>query len=183
MCSIEFDYIFEADVLREACRQSDLRTDYALSEWEMLLRLCVGDVEVLGRSDEDYHAWLKNLRRYNVALHIPSPAWSRLSVLWIASSVESAFARLREEGHSDLDSLDCAIHLVQQDDMVTVFLSRDRVGQAPMAEMYAAFAAFAERVRRDWLAICPQLTDHVTLGPWFRGEGESPEVPSEPILL
>ncbi len=73
--------------MRQACRRRDLLTDYAFPEWEMLMRLCIGSVEVFGQSDEDYQAWLESLRRNNVRLDIPSPAWSRLSVLWIATGV------------------------------------------------------------------------------------------------
>lgn len=168
--------------MRQACQRCDLLTDYAFSEREMLMRLRVGDVEVFGQSDENYQVWLENLQRNNLPLDIPSPAWSRLSVLWIATGVEGAFTRLREKGYGDLGSLDCAIRLVQQDNTVTVYISDDRTSQAPMVELYAAFADFADRVRRDFLAICPRLADHVTLGPWFRQEDEPP-VTLPPVIL
>jgi len=180
--SVEIDYILEEDALRQACRRRGLLTDYAFSEWEMLMRLRVGDVEVFGRSDEDYQVWLETLRRNNLPLDIPSPAWSRLSVLWIATGIEVAFTHLGEKGYGDLGSLDCAIRLARQDDTVTVSLG-DRVGQAPMVELYVAFAGFAEQVRHDFLAICPRLADHVTLGPWFRREDTPPVEPLPAILL
>jgi hypothetical protein len=180
---IELDYILEADALREACRHHDLLTDLELSEWEMLMRLRIGDVEVFGQTDEEYQAWLEHLRRNNIPLDVPSPAWSRLSVLWIATTVDDAFVRLQEKGHSELSSLDCVIHLVQQGETVRVFLSHDRVGQASMAESHAAFAVFADRVRDDFLAVCPALINHVTLGYWFRREPNPPQVLPPPILL
>src|SRR5207248_8543328 len=115
-----------------------------LSEWEMLVRLRVDDVEVLGQTGEEYQRWMKDLESNNVSLQVPSSAWSLLSVLSIAVSVDSAFCRLREEGHADIDSLDCVIRMARQDDNVTVHVRHDRIGRASYGEMYAAFTAFAE---------------------------------------
>jgi hypothetical protein len=132
-------------------------TDRGLLDWEMLMRLRIGAVEVFGHTDEEYRAWLERLQRYGLPQDVPSPAWTRLSVLWIAVCVEEAFARLHQEGRSDLPSLASVIYLEQAGETVAVFLSRERVGQAPLAEVQAAFAAYAERVRDDFLAICPAL--------------------------
>lgn len=180
MASVELDYILEADTLRDACQHDDFLTDGG----EMLMRLRLDTVEVFGQTEDAYHAWQEHLRRNNLPLHVPSSAWLPLSVIWIATSVEEAFTRLREEGHSDLLSLASAIHLEQQGETVAVYLSRERVGQALLTEVHAAFVAFAERVRDDFLALCPQLTDHATLGYWFRREdAPPPQVSPPPILL
>lgn len=166
----DIDYILDAQALRDKCQHQDILSDYTLSEWEMLMRLRIGNVEVLGHTRENYESWMVNLERNKVSLKVPSEAWSLLSVLAIAVSVEDAFAHLRAEGHADIDSLDCVMRLTQRDDMVMAHVDPRLVGVAPYVELYAAFAAFAQRVRDDFLSICPQLRHHVTLGAWFRGE-------------
>lgn len=170
---IEIDYIFDADAVRDGCQRQDLLSDYTLPEWEMLVRLRVNGIEVFGQTEEEYQRWKRDLESNNVSLPVPSSAWSLLSVLSIAVSADSTFGRLQEEGYGDIDSLDCVIRLARQDDAVTIYIRRDRIGRASYAEMHAAFTAFAERVRRDFLSLCPRLRDHVTLGPWFRGEADS----------
>lgn len=179
--NVELDYILDIAVLQDTCEHDDRLAD--LDEWEMLMRLRIGAVEVFGHTDDEYHAWQESLRRHDVSLHVPSPAWSRLSVLWIASSVEEAFSALQRDGHSDLPSLDCVIRLVRHDENVAVTLRPDRTGHAPLVEVQAAFEAFAERVRTDFLAVCPRLAAHPSLGYWFRNEDPPPPVSSLPILL
>lgn len=182
---IEMDYILDADAIRKECQRSDLLMDYTLSEWEMLMRLRIGSVEVFGHTEEEYQRWMADLKSNNISLNVPSSAWSLLSVLSIAVSVDSAFHHLREERHTEIDSLDSVIRLSRQDEMVTVSVSRDWFAQASYEELKMAFAAFAERVRQDFLALCPQLRDHVTLGSWFRGERglSDSEKPQDVIYL
>jgi len=170
---IEMDYVFDVRSLRQECQGQDLLSDYTLSEREMLMRLHVDGVEVFGQAEDEYQRWMDKLESNNVSLHVPSSAWTLLSVLSIAASVDSAFYRLRKTGRSDVDSLDCVIRMTQLRGIVTVYIRTDRVGQASYKDMYATFTLFAERVRRDFLSVCPQLRNHVTLGPWFRGEDGS----------
>jgi hypothetical protein len=171
---ILLDYILEAEALRKDCLRPDVLRDYALPEWEMLMRLRIGEIEVFGRTQEEYQRWVEHLRSNNLPVDVPSAAWSRLSVLSIAVDVERAFSQLRETGTAEIDSLDCSIHLELDGSKVRVWVRRDRVGQALLTDVHAGFTAFAERVRLDFLAICPELRGHVTLGTWFRGEPREP---------
>lgn len=170
---VEIDYILDADALRNECRYQDLLSDYTLPEWEMLMRLRVGEVEVFGHTEEEYQRWMANIESNKLSLHVPSSAWSFLAVLSVAVSVDSAFDRLREDGRSDIDVIEGVILMERQDNIAMIYIDRDRVGQASVEEMYSAFASFAGRVRDDFLSICPQLRDHVTLGPWFKGHAKS----------
>lgn len=183
MTVIDLDYIPDLDTLRRKC--PGLPTDYELLEWEMLMRLRIDDVEVFGSTEEEFQRWLDRLRRNNLPLRVPSSAWTNLSVLWIALGVDEAFRRLKEAGTAALNSLDSLVHLACHDDLVRIYLRKDRIGQAPFGELYSVFESFAERVRGDFLSACPGLEDHVTLGPWFRtGKLEPAQTEySEPIHL
>ncbi len=174
---VEIDYIFEEDYVRDACQRQNLISDYSVADWEMLMRFRVGDVEVFGQTEEEYQRWLERLRSYHLALNPPSSAWSTLSVLSIAVSVSAALRSLREVGQAELPSLDSIVRLTQEGGVVTVCMRPDRIGQAPYAEMHEALQSFEMRVRRDFLSACPQLSMHVSLGWWFRGE--TPSAPSE----
>jgi hypothetical protein len=159
--------------------------DYELPEWEMPMRLRIDSTEVFGSTQEEYQQWLDRLRRYNVPVPVPSSAWTPLSVLWIAAEIDDVFRHLRDKGIAQLNSLDTVIDLEREGDLVKVFLWRDRTGQAPFAELYSAFKSFAERVRHDFLSVCPELQDHVSLGTWFRTGRSNPATreQSTPIYL
>lgn len=182
---VEIDYIFDADACWHRCQEQDVLVDQSLLDWEMLMRLRMGDVEVLGYTEEEYQRWMNDLKRFDLSLQVPSSAWSLVSVLSIAISIEGAFRQLRESDHADIDSLDFVMRLDKRGDLVLAHIRRDRIGQALYREMYPAFAGFAERVRNDFLTVCPRLRDHLTLGPWFRGEANavSVEEPSQVIYL
>lgn len=179
---IDVDYFFEADALRHLCEDGKALTDLDLTEWEMLMRLSVGEVEVLGQSEEHYQRWRDQLKRDNITLDVPSAAWCRVPILSVAMSVEDAFSRLHEDGYAELATIDePVIRLTQTGDLVTIRVDHDRAGYAPRAELYDVLAAFADRVRDDFLAVCPQLRDHRQLGWWFRGDDPPP--PLEPYII
>jgi hypothetical protein len=173
---VELEYIFDADLVASQCAHPDVLVDYAIIDLEMLVRLRVGDVEVFGQSEEGYQRWAEHLRQHHLALHVPSSAWALLSVLSIAVSVQGAFRRLRDDGQAVIDSLDCVIRLARQGDEVSVQVGHDgvRVGRAAYTKLYNVFTSFAERVRCAFLSVYPHLAEHVTLGPWFRGEADRP---------
>ena len=167
---VELEYIFEKAWLMDACQDPGLVFDDSVSEWEMLMRLRLGDVEVFGNTESEYQRWLERLRRYKVTRIPPSSSWTTLSVLWIAMSISSAFFDLTEKGQAELPSLDCVIRMERHEDAVIISSHPGRIGRAPYADVQDAFFSFASRVRQDFLSVCPQLRQHGTLGWWFRGE-------------
>lgn len=169
---VELEYILDVEALRIACQSDDAQMlpDYAFLELEMPARLRIGDVDVFGHSADEYEQWMRSLANHNLPSQVPLPAWTLLPVLSLAISSGDAFARLNAQGHADIDAIDAVIWLEQQrGPIVEIYMSRDRIGRASLAELQAGFASFAERVRQGFLSVCPQLRDHATLGPWFKG--------------
>jgi hypothetical protein len=180
---IEIDYIFDAATVDDACRGGTITTDYSLPEWEMQVRLRVGDVEVLGHTEEEDQQWMEELKRHQAALIVPSSAWTLLEVVSIAASVDSACQQLQAAGRGVLVGIEQDIWLERRADDVLITFRHDRVGRAPAPEVYDALMSFAQRVRQDFLSACPVLRDHVTLGWWFRGEDRPPATEGHVIHL
>jgi hypothetical protein len=161
---VELDYIFEAVVLQRECQRPDILSDTDLKyDLVMPTRLQVGGTEILALTETEYqtHAFRDRL---------PSAAWDFIPVLMIAAFVDTHFRRLREQGYSDIIFLDPDLRLTLHGDIVTVsyFYSGAPHGEARYDELYSAFVAFGERVRRDFLSVCPILRDYEELGVWFK---------------
>lgn len=167
---VELDYVFEVNELRRECQRADILSDTDLKyELSMPMRLRMGETEIFELTEEEYQSQAFRDR-------LPSAAWDFIPVLKIAAFVDTYFSRLRKEGYCDIIFLDPDLRLTLHGDIVTVgyFYAGAPQGRAPYEDLYDVFATFSERVRHEFLSICPMLIDHVELGEWFRRGGNDP---------
>ncbi len=93
-----------------------------------------------------------------------------LPVLMFALFGQERFRRLHERGTDAILILEPDLKRVSHGPSVSIgyeYKSAPR-GEAPYDEIYDAFTASGNRVRRDFLAVCPDLAQHTKLGSWFR---------------
>lgn len=163
---VELDYILDTAALRQQCQRPDVLTDTDLKyDLVMPVHLRVGQVEVLSVTEDEY-------RHHPLLSMLPGAAWDVVPVLMLALFGDSHFTTLREQGHCDVIFLDPDLRLMLRGEMVSIgyyYRSAPR-GEASYADAYRAFTSFSSRVRRDFLSVCPSLTQHAELGPWFRAE-------------
>lgn len=166
---VELDYIFEDNTLRTECQNTDILSDTSLKyDIQMPVRLLVGGTEVFDLTTVKFI-------NYTPHVHLPSSAWDYIPVLQMAAFVDEHFLQLREQGYCDIIFLDPDLRLTLHGDIVRVsyFFSGAPYGEAPYEEIYNSFSIFSERVRHDFLAVCPVLQEHIELGAWFRRGGMS----------
>ncbi len=158
------DYLFASQMVIEWCEAHPLPNDDAsLADLLMPARLSMDGADVFGVRPA-YH------RDNVVRAGLPSHVWNHVPVLQLAMSVRPMVDALADEGQwlGILD--DTVFDVVVRGLWVTVQydLTMAETGHARFDEFLEVLVDFSERVRRDFVATCPDVRRHSMYGEWFQ---------------